>query len=126
MAEAKETTTTEVEAPKRTFTMTDEEGKSIEHNVDNFTDQGKFAYGKLMSLVKQRDELQSAITDVNILINSYRQAIVESDINPPVENGEDKNPMEEAVEIADEEEKTSHQILEETGVEPVMKKKKDS
>ena len=54
-----------------------------------------------MSLVKQRDELQSAITDVNILINSYRQAIVESDINPPVENGEDKNPMEEASEIAE-------------------------
>ena len=125
MAEAKEP---QIEPQKLVYRYTSESGETSVHDANDFSDQGKVAYQKLNELSIRRTELNNALIENNVLMNFYNQIIKENDIvveKTQEENGEDLNPMEEAIEIVDKVEKTAHEILEESGVEPVMKKKKD-
>ena len=120
MAEAKDT---QPQEPQFRYSYTAEDGEVHEVDANEFSVQGKRAYQKIADLTKRKQELAEAMTEVDVLTNFWNQVIQENEIKA---NGEDKNPMEEAIEIADGIEKTAHKMLEETGVEPVMKKKKDN
>jgi len=105
MADAKET---QNEEPKFMYRYPNEEGEVQEIDAQTFSDQGKLAYQKIADLSKRKAELQSALTEVEVLTNFYNQVIQQTDINPPEENGEDTSvTMEEAIEIAEEAEQDS-------------------
>ena len=99
MADAKET---EPQEQKFRYSYMSEDGET--HNVDanEFSNQGKKAYQKIADLTRRKQELTDAMTEIDVLVNFWNQVIQENEIKA---NGEDKNPMEEAVEIADKEEK---------------------
>ena len=100
MADAKET---QNEEPKFMYRYPNEEGEVQEIDAQTFSDQGKQAYQKIADLGKRKAELQSALTEVEVLTNFYNQVIQQTDINPPEENGEDTSvDMEKAHEIAEE------------------------
>ena len=105
MAEAKET---QPQEPKFMYRYTSEDGTDNEVDAQTFSDQGKTAYQKIADLGKRKAELQSALTEVEVLTNFYNQVIQQTDINPPEENGEDTSvDMEKAHEIAEEAEQDS-------------------
>lgn len=105
MADAKET---QNENPKFMYRYPNEEGEVQEIDAQTFSDQGKLAYQKIADLGKRKAELQSALTEVEVLTNFYNQVIQQTDINPPEENGEDTSvDMEKAHEIAEEAEQDS-------------------
>ena len=100
MADAKET---QNEEPKFMYRYPNEEGEVQEIDAQTFSDQGKRAYQKISDLSKRKAELQDAITEVEVLTNFYNQVIQQTDINPPVENGEDTSiTIEEANETTEE------------------------
>ena len=98
MAEAKET---QPQEPKFMYRYTSEDGTDNEVDAQTFSDQGKTAYQKIADLSKRKTELQSALTEVEVLTNFYNQVIQQVEFRSET-NGEDKTPMEEATAIADE------------------------